>query len=89
MKVSRLPVQVRVGAGSRTWAHRIRDSVPREMAEAAWEGYDADGHGRQSCERLHQRGGFSLAELAYYLARAVDEGRAEVRVVPPSPKGAE
>lgn len=58
-------------------------TVPRVVAEAAWEGYAADGHGGQSSERLHQRGGFDLSELAYYLVRAVDEGRVRVEIVRP------
>lgn len=80
----RLPVQhVRDGHwqkmlhGDRT----TRATVPRVLAEAAWQGYDAEGHGGQSCERLHERGGFDLSELAYYLARAVDEGRVRIEIV--------
>jgi hypothetical protein len=83
----RLPVQLDYGiAGRSLYVRKLRGddtrgpSVPRELAEAAWQGYDADGHGEQSCERMHQRGGFSIWELGYYLARAVDEGRVEIRL---------
>lgn len=80
----RLPVQIHGNKDS--WFYRLHGgrvvaSVPRVVAEAAWEGYDADGHGGQDCETLHRRGGFGLAELGYYLARAVDEGRVEIRIV--------
>lgn len=74
----RLPIQVDPNSTFRGPLHGAggkRCSVPRVVAEAAWEGYAADGHGGQSSETLHERGGFGLAELGYYLARAVDEER--------------
>lgn len=79
----RLPAQVSDLSMSRPLhgGRGVRATVPRILAEAAWEGYAADGHGGQSCERLHERGGFSLGELGYYLARAVDEGRVRIEVV--------
>lgn len=81
----RLPIQFRGDdAYWRAMLHGTRGrtcTVPRIVAEAAWQGYDADGHGGQSCERLHQRGGFGLSELAYYLVRAVDEGRVKIEIV--------
>ncbi len=61
---------------------RLKRTIPAIVGEAAWEGYSADGHGSQSCEKVHQRGGFGLEELGYYIARAVDEGRIEIRVIP-------
>jgi hypothetical protein len=81
----RLPVQLHGGATVFQRAlhggRKVSASVPRIVAEAAWEGYAADGHGSQSCETLHKRGGFSVAELGYYLTRAVDEGRVEIKIV--------
>lgn len=83
----RLPVQIASGGMSNSFkrplhgGQGIRASIPRIVAEAAWEGYAADGHGSQSCERLHERGGFGLSELGYYLARAVDEGRIRIEIV--------
>lgn len=53
-------------------------TVPAVVGEAAWQGYDACGFGQQSCARLHERGGFSLEELGYFIARAVDAGRIEI-----------
>lgn len=89
MAAERLPIQARAdasGGGSRvTWRGLYlhdpdRATIPRIVGEAAWEGYAADGHGGQSCDRLHERGGFGLAELGYYLARAVDEGRIRIEI---------
>ena len=86
MKTDRLPIQINRAEG--TWKRKLTHtegrgpSIPREVGEAAWQGYYADGHGRsQDCKRLHERGGFGLSELGYYLARAVDEGRVEIKVV--------
>lgn len=79
----RLPVQVDLGSTFRGPLHGaggMRCSVPRIVAEAAWQGYAADGHGSQSSETLHERGGFGLGELGYYLARAVDEGRIVITI---------
>lgn len=82
----RLPVQAR-GESDTFWRQRLHatrergSTIPKVLGEAAWQGYDADGHGEQSCARLHQRGGFGLAELGYYLARALDEGRIRVEIV--------
>jgi hypothetical protein len=59
---------------------RLKHRIPSIIGEAAWEGYAADGHGGQSCERLHEHGGFGLAEIGYYLARAVDEGRVRIEI---------
>ena len=42
--------------------------VPWRIARKAWDVYAALGHGSQSCERLAERGGFSIAELIYLLA---------------------
>jgi hypothetical protein len=73
----RLPVQT----GGNAWFKRLNGTIPRILGEAAWEGYDADGHGGQSCQRVHERGGFDFTEIGYYLARAIDEGRVRVEVV--------
>lgn len=62
----RMPVQDR--------SQRKIRSVPRALAEAAYEGYAFAGHSRQSFERLHERGGFGMWEVAYYLAQAVEAG---------------
>lgn len=81
----RLPVQTRHGSTFRRPLHGgngISATVPRIVAEAAWEGYCADGHGSsQSFETLHDRAGFDLSELGYYIARAVDEGRVRIEIV--------
>lgn len=77
MADDRLPVQTY----RQPMASRLNGTIPRILGEAAWEGYAADGHGRQSCARVHERGGFDLAELGYYLARAIDEGRVKVEIV--------
>lgn len=86
----RLPVQTNGDQIPMNWRRMLHGSrgrastVPRVVAEAAWEGYDADGHGQsQSSLVLHQRGGFGLAEIGYYLTRAIDEGRVEIRIVKP------
>lgn len=82
----RLPIQYRGDTYWMVMLHGVDGkvcSVPRVVAEAAWQGYDADGHGGQSSETLHRRGGFGLAELAYYLVRAVDEGRVRIEIVDP------
>lgn len=79
----RLPVQVK-GESTSFWRERLHATrksgatIPRSVAEAAWLGYDADGHGSQSCKRIHERGGFGLAEIGYYIARAVDEERVNI-----------
>lgn len=83
----RLPIQMHGSNTDGYWRVMLHgvdgkvSSVARIVAEAAWEGYAADGHGGQSCEKLHQRGGFGLSELGYYLARAVDEGRVKIEIV--------
>lgn len=41
--------------------------IPRVIAEEAYKEYAAQGHGSQSFDRLHERGGFSTAELAILL----------------------
>lgn len=74
----RLPVQTR----PHNFARSLGGTIPRIVGEAAWQGYAADGHGGQSCERLHERGGFGLGELGYYLARAVEAGRVRIEIVP-------
>lgn len=76
---ARLPIQ-HLQQAPRIWKDRL-PNIAAGVGEAAWEGYAADGHGQQSCAELHRRGGFDYAELGYYLARAVDEGRARVEVV--------
>lgn len=76
---TRLPWQAHREA-DHIWKRRM-PTIPAIVGEAAWQGYDADGHGHQSCERLHQRGGFDLMEIGYYIARAVDEGRVRIEVV--------
>ena len=76
----RLPVQYTSTEREALWPRRL-PNIPRIVGEAAWQGYAADGHGSQSCERLHERGGFSVGEIGYYLARAVDEGRVRIEVV--------
>lgn len=60
-----------------------KGTIPAIVGEATWQGYAECGHGSQSCERVHERGGFSLAEIGYFLAVAVDAGRVEIRVVKP------
>lgn len=76
----RLPVQMR-GESASFWRAKLKDSIDPIVGEAAWQGYAADGHGSQSCQRVHERGGFGLAELGYYIARAVDEGRVRIEIV--------
>lgn len=61
---------------------RLGRTIPAIVGEAAWEGYAADGHGGQSCARVHERGGFGFEELGYYICRAIDAGRIEIRVIP-------
>ncbi len=41
--------------------------VPWDVSAEAWKEYAAQGHGRQSHERLCERGGFGAAELAILL----------------------
>ena len=40
-----------------------RRSIPWEVAEAAYVGYTARYGGRQSLERIAERGGFGISEL--------------------------
>jgi hypothetical protein len=77
-----LPVQV---SRRQDFARKLGGTIPRSLGEAAWQGYAEDGHGSQSCSCLHERGGFGLSELSYYLARAVQAGRVEIRIVKPHP----
>lgn len=42
-------------------------SIPLEVAAEAWKEYAAQGHGRQSLERLCERGGFGASEMAILL----------------------
>lgn len=58
----------------------VGGTIPAIVGEAAWQGYAACGFGEQSCARVHERGGFSLAELGYFLARAVDAGRITITI---------
>lgn len=41
--------------------------IPKHLAEEAYKEYSAQGHSSQSFERLHQRGGFAVDELAQLL----------------------
>lgn len=42
--------------------------IPWEIHERAWQRYAELGHGSQSAERLAERGGFGIWELAILLA---------------------
>jgi hypothetical protein len=43
-------------------------TVPWNVHEQAWQQYAALGHGRQSVERIAERGGFGYDEIACLLA---------------------
>lgn len=59
---------------------RCGSTIPGIVGQAAWQGYADCGFGEQSCARVHERGGFSLAEMGYFIARAVDAGLIEIRL---------
>ncbi len=56
----------KVGRSAPVQTHGERD-VPWEVSAEAWKEYAAQGHGDQSHERLCERGGFGVAELAILL----------------------
>lgn len=45
---------------------RGQASLPRRFAEVAYRGYCIEGHGGQSFDRLHERGGFGIEELVHF-----------------------
>ena len=51
-----------------------RGQVPEAVARLAYVEYARAGHGSQSFERLHERGGFSWAELIACLRGEYNSG---------------
>jgi len=49
--------------------------LPEEIARLAYEEYANQGHGGQSFERLHERGGFGVTEVITLLADLVERER--------------
>ena len=58
----RAPVQASPRAG------KPAGTVPWSTHVLAWEGYALAGHGRQSAERMSERGGFGYREMQCALA---------------------
>lgn len=50
--------------------------VPEAIARLAYEEYANQGHGSQSFDRLHERGGFSETEIVLLLADLIERERA-------------
>lgn len=56
--------------------HSRRPRLPEEIARLAYEEYANQGHGGQSFDRLHERGGFGVTEVICLLADLVERERA-------------
>lgn len=54
-----------------------RTDMPEPIARLAYEEYANQGHGDQSFEHIHQRGGFSMGEYVALLADLVERERAK------------
>lgn len=54
---------------------RPKRTLTWEEADDAWMLYDALGHGSQSCNRIAERGGFGLYEIAYLEDECRQRGR--------------
>jgi hypothetical protein len=52
--------------------------IDRKIAEEAYKEYVAQGHGSQSFERLHERGGYGPIELAELLYQRIARLEAEL-----------
>lgn len=56
----------------------LANNVDEVIAREAYEEYAAQGHGNQSFERLHERGGFCAMEiitLLYQRIKRIEEAR--------------
>lgn len=53
-----------------------RPKLPEDIARLAYEEYANQGHGNQSFDRLHERGGFGVSEVICLLADLVERERA-------------
>lgn len=51
------------------------DTVPEPIARLAYEEYANQGHGGQSFERIHERGGFGVTEVVNLLADLIERER--------------
>lgn len=49
--------------------------IPEPIARLAYEEYANQGHGSQSFDRLHERGGFSEAEIVLLLSDLIERSR--------------
>lgn len=52
-------------------AHPRRSRIRADIARLVYEEYANQGHGAQSFERLHERGGFGAGEMIMLLADLV------------------
>lgn len=43
--------------------NKLPNTIDERIAREAYKEYSAQGHGAQSFERIHERGGFSLGEI--------------------------
>ena len=55
--------------------HPLPRNISEPIARLAYEEYANQGHGRQSFDRLHERGGFSTLEIVWLLADLVERTR--------------
>lgn len=54
-----------------------RPQLPEPIARLAYEEYVNQGHGNQSFDRLHERGGFGVTEVISLLADLIERERAQ------------
>jgi hypothetical protein len=73
----RVPIQVGVELG-----RDGRSTVPEPIARMAYAEYERQGHGSQSFDRLHERGGFGVVELMTLLCQRIAFIEARTKGIP-------